>query len=48
VPAYKHAAAMFLHATGGLTSDANQPQAPRRPESARELLAACARRLGMG
>ena len=47
VPAYKHAAAMFLHATGGLASDAIHPQAPRRPESDRELLADCARRLGM-
>jgi dihydrodipicolinate synthase/N-acetylneuraminate lyase len=48
VPAYKHAAAMFLHATGGLTSDAIHPQAPRRPETDRELLEDCARRLGMG
>ncbi|MCL4686590.1 dihydrodipicolinate synthase family protein [Myxococcota bacterium] len=47
VPAYKHAAALFLQATGGLASDAIHPQAPRRPESDRELLRDCARRLGM-
>ena len=47
VPAYKHAAALFLQATGGLASDAIHPLAPRRPESDRELLRDCARRLGM-
>jgi dihydrodipicolinate synthase/N-acetylneuraminate lyase len=47
VPAYKHSAALFLQITGGLASDAIHPQAPRRPESDRELLRDCARRLGM-
>lgn len=51
VPAYKHAAALFLQATGGLSSDAIHPLAPRRPEGDREgdreLLRDCARRLGM-
>lgn len=47
VPAYKHAAALFLQATGGLDSDAIHPRAPRRPDSDRELLRDCARRLGM-
>lgn len=47
VPAYKHAAALFLQATGGLASDAIHPLAPRRPESDREWLRDCARRLGM-
>lgn len=45
VPAYKHAAAMFLHLTGALAGDAIHPRAPRRPQSDRILLADCARRL---
>ncbi|MEB2345478.1 MAG: dihydrodipicolinate synthase family protein [Deltaproteobacteria bacterium] len=45
VPAYKHAAALYLQLTGGLASDAIHPQAPRRPEADRELLADCARRI---
>lgn len=47
VPAYKHAAAMFLHLTGALAGDAIHPRAPRRPASDRVLLFDCARRLGM-
>jgi dihydrodipicolinate synthase/N-acetylneuraminate lyase len=47
VPAYKHAAAQFLHLTGGLESDAIHPRAPRRPESDRVLLYDCALRLGL-
>jgi dihydrodipicolinate synthase/N-acetylneuraminate lyase len=31
VPAYKHAAALYLQLTGGLASDAIHPKAPRRP-----------------
>jgi dihydrodipicolinate synthase/N-acetylneuraminate lyase len=47
VPAYKHAAAQYLHLTGALDSDAIHPRAPRRPESDRVLLLDCAVRLGM-
>jgi dihydrodipicolinate synthase/N-acetylneuraminate lyase len=47
VPAYKHAAALFLELTGGLARDAIHPRAPRRPPSDRVLLFDCARRLGM-
>jgi 4-hydroxy-tetrahydrodipicolinate synthase len=47
IPAYKHAAAQFLHLTGGLAGDAIHPRAPRRPGSERILLHDCARRLGM-
>ncbi len=46
VPAYKHAAAIFLQLTGALTSDAIHPRAPRRPPSDRVLLLDCAVRLG--
>lgn len=45
LPAYKHAAALYLQLTGGLASDAIHPQAPRRPEADRELLADCAHRV---
>jgi len=47
VPAYKHAAAQFLHLTGALACDAIHPRAPRRPASERILLFDCARRLGL-
>jgi 4-hydroxy-tetrahydrodipicolinate synthase len=47
IPAYKHAAAQFLHLTGGLPSDHIHPKAPRRPDSERILLFDCARRLEM-
>jgi dihydrodipicolinate synthase/N-acetylneuraminate lyase len=47
VAAYKHAAALFLHLTGALASDAVHPRAPRRPPSDRILLLDCALRLGM-
>jgi dihydrodipicolinate synthase/N-acetylneuraminate lyase len=47
VPAYKHAAAQFLHLTGGLPGDAVHPRAPRRPGSERVLLLDCALRLGL-
>jgi dihydrodipicolinate synthase/N-acetylneuraminate lyase len=46
VPAYKHAAAMYLHITGDLDCDAIHPRAPRRPASDRILLFDCALRLG--
>lgn len=45
VPAYKHAAALYLQLTGRLASDAIHPRAPRRPEADRELLEDCARRV---
>jgi dihydrodipicolinate synthase/N-acetylneuraminate lyase len=47
IPAYKHAAAQFLHLTGGLPGDHIHPKAPRRPGSDRILLHDCARRLGL-
>ena len=45
VPAYKHAAAIFLKLTGGLDCDEPHPRAPRREEWDRKLLADAARRL---
>jgi 4-hydroxy-tetrahydrodipicolinate synthase len=47
VPAYKHAAAQFLHIVGHLDCDAIHPRAPRRPQSDRIFLLDCAVRLGM-
>lgn len=47
VPAYKHAAALFLQLTGALASDAVHPHAPRRPAADRVLLLDCALRLGL-
>ncbi len=47
IPAYKHAAAVFLHMTGGLGGDAIHPRAPRRPAADRALLLDCAVRLGL-
>lgn len=38
VPAYKHAAAMFLKLRGWIACDATHPRSPRRPESDREVL----------
>jgi dihydrodipicolinate synthase/N-acetylneuraminate lyase len=46
VPAYKHAAAQYLHLVGALEVAEIHPRAPRRPESDRILLLDCARRLG--
>ncbi len=45
IPAYKHAAAQYLHLTGGLTCDAIHPRAARRPDSDRIMLLECAVRL---
>jgi dihydrodipicolinate synthase/N-acetylneuraminate lyase len=45
VPAYKHAAALYLHLTGGLATPEVHPGAPRRPAADVELLHDCARRL---
>ncbi len=47
IPAYKHAAAQFLHLVGHLDGDAIHPRAPRRPPSDRILLLDCAVRLGL-
>jgi len=47
IPAYKHAAAQFLHLTGRLAGDDVHPRAPRRPGSERILLLDCALRLGL-
>ncbi len=46
VPAYKHSAAIYLHATHGLDAPEIHPAAPRRPDSEGEILADCARRIG--
>ena len=47
IPAYKHAAAQFLHLIGRLEGDEIHPRAPRRPASERILLLDCAVRLGL-
>lgn len=47
IPAYKHAAAQFLHLCGLLEGDAIHPRAPRRPASERILLLDCAMRTGL-
>jgi 4-hydroxy-tetrahydrodipicolinate synthase len=47
IPAYKHAAAQFLHLTGLLAGDHVHPRAPRRPGADRVPLFDCARRLGL-
>jgi len=47
IPAYKHAAAQFLHLTGRLDGDGIHPDAPRRPGSERILLLDCAVRLAL-
>ena len=47
IPAYKHAAAQFLHIGGLLEHDGIHPRAPRRPASDRVLLFDCARRLDL-
>jgi len=46
VPAYKHSAAMYLHLTGQLDSDAIHPRAALRPASDRIMLYDCALRVG--
>ncbi|MGH9543453.1 MAG: hypothetical protein ACRD2H_16425 [Terriglobales bacterium] len=45
VPAYKHAAAIFLKLTGGLEDDSTHPRAPRREAWDRALLADAAERM---
>jgi len=46
IAAYKHAAAQYLHLTGGLAAEHVHPRASRRPASERVLLLDCALRLG--
>jgi dihydrodipicolinate synthase/N-acetylneuraminate lyase len=45
VPAYKHSAAIFLHAIGKIPSNRAHPQNPKRPAWEGEVLMDCARRL---
>jgi len=45
VPAYKHDAAIFLHARGRIAHPATHPEAPTRPESDRAVLETIARSL---
>jgi dihydrodipicolinate synthase/N-acetylneuraminate lyase len=47
VPAYRHAAATFLHARGWIPSDATPPGAPRRPASDGRVLRQIADHLGV-
>src|SRR5437868_2929990 len=47
VPAYKHSAAVFLRLTGRIPSDRAHPRNPTRPAWEEEILADCARRLGL-
>jgi len=47
VPAYKHSAAVFLHATGRIPSDLPHRECPKRPEWESEILQDCIRRLGL-
>lgn len=47
VPAYKHSAAVFLHMLGRIPSDLPHGKSPRRPEWEAEILADCARRVGL-
>ncbi len=47
VPAYKHSAAIFLHLQGRISSDRTHPRSAERPAWEREILYACAERLGL-
>ena len=47
VPAYKHSAAVFLHMARRIPSDLTHPKNMRRPVWEAEILADCARRLGL-
>jgi 4-hydroxy-tetrahydrodipicolinate synthase len=47
VAAYKHSAAIFLHLLGKIPSDRTHPQSPQRPAWEREIMRACAVRLGL-
>lgn len=45
VPAYKHSAAVFLHAAGRIPTSLSHPKSPARPPWESEILRDCARRL---
>jgi dihydrodipicolinate synthase/N-acetylneuraminate lyase len=45
IPAYKHSAAVFLHAAGRIPSNRTHPRNPQRPAWEQELLHDCASRL---
>jgi hypothetical protein len=45
VPAYKHAAAMFLKLRGWIEHDGTHPASPTRPQSDREILGLIARQM---
>ena len=47
MPAYKHAAAMFLHLRGWIGSDATHPNSPARPASDRAILREIGRQLNL-
>ena len=47
VPAYKHSAAVFLHATGRIPTDLTHPNSPKRPAWECQILQDCARRLAL-
>jgi len=47
VPAYKHSAAIFLHMTGKIPTSQTHPRSAKRPSWEAEVLAECARRLGL-
>jgi dihydrodipicolinate synthase/N-acetylneuraminate lyase len=47
VPAYKHSAAVFLHAIGRIPTSRTHPKNPLRPEWEPEIMRDCARRLGL-
>jgi dihydrodipicolinate synthase/N-acetylneuraminate lyase len=47
VPAYKHSAAVFLKLIGRIPSDRTHPENPQRPAWEKEIMADCARRLGL-
>jgi 4-hydroxy-tetrahydrodipicolinate synthase len=47
VPAYKHSAAVFLHATSRIPTDRRHPQSAARPEWEAQILSDCVRRLGL-
>ncbi len=47
VPAYKHSAATFLNLLGKIPTDRTHPRSPERPPWEREILTACAARLGL-
>jgi dihydrodipicolinate synthase/N-acetylneuraminate lyase len=48
IPAYKHSAAIFLHAAGRIPSALTHPGNPQRPLWEQEILRDCARRLRDG